>query len=74
MRIRRPSADWVKAWSYTADGEGRTLAGHTGFAADGRVLVTLGFEGTVRARPDDLPETIPALRAWLSAATADHTR
>ncbi len=39
-----------------------------------RVLVTLGFEGTVRAWPDDLPETIPALRAWLSAATADHTR
>ena len=63
-----------------ADGEGRTLAGHTravtgaGFAADGRVIVTLGFEGTVRAWPDDLPETMTELRAWISAAVAGYVR
>ncbi|MCY1061700.1 hypothetical protein [Nannocystis sp. SCPEA4] len=57
-----------------ADGEGRTLAGHTqhvtgaGFADDGRMIVTLGLEGTVRAWPDDLPEAMPELRAWLAAA------
>ena len=58
----------------TADGQGRSLAGHSqpvlgaGFAAGGRVIVTLGREGTVRAWPDDLPETMPALRAWIAAA------
>ncbi len=63
-----------------ADGEGRTLAGHSqavmgaGFAAGGSVLVTLGREGTVRAWPDDLPETMPELRAWIDAATPERIR
>lgn len=58
------------------DGEGRTLTGHVlpiagaGFAAGGRMIVTLGEEGTVRAWPDDLPEGMPALRAWIDAAIA----
>jgi WD40 repeat protein len=57
----------------TADGQGRSLASHSqpvlgaGFAAGGRVLVTLGREGIVRAWPDDLPDTMPGLRAWIAA-------
>jgi hypothetical protein len=70
-----------------ADGHGRTLTGHTrrvtgaGFAANGRTIVTLGLEGSVRAWPDDLPETMPELRAWIDAAASggasqrpDHSR
>ncbi len=63
-----------------ADGGGRTLVGHlgavtgAGFAADGRLIVTLGHEGTVRAWPDDLPEDMPALRAWIDAATSERVR
>ena len=59
-----------------ADGHGRTLTGHTrrvtgaGFAAGGRTIVTLGLEGSVRAWPDDLPETMPELRAWIDAAAS----
>ena len=56
------------------DGEGRTLTGHVqpiagaGFAAGGRVIVTLGEEGTVRAWPDDLPQGMQELREWIAAA------
>ena len=73
-RILTHGADGAVHVIDTADGEGRSLAGHTQFiagaefAAGGRVIVTLGHEGIVRAWPDDLPETMPELRAWLAAA------
>ena len=61
----------------TTDGRGRTLSAHkrrvsaAGFAAGDKIIVTAGYEGTVRAWPDDLPETMPELRAWIEAATPD---
>ncbi|MEZ4450900.1 MAG: hypothetical protein R3B09_15575 [Nannocystaceae bacterium] len=79
-RLLTLGADGAAMLIDLADGEGRTLAGHTealagaGFAAGGRVIVTLGREGTARAWPDDLPETMPALRGWIEAATPERIR
>jgi WD40 repeat protein/serine/threonine protein kinase len=58
-------------------GKGRALRGHLGFVSGAELLpgnkglVTLGYEGTVRAWPDDLPETVAELRTWIEAATPD---
>ena len=60
-----------------ATGKSRALVGHAervqhaAFTAGDKLILTLGAEGTVRAWPDDLPETMPELRAWLEAATPD---
>ncbi len=60
-----------------SDGEGRALQGHAqavvnaGFAPGGRAIVTLGREGTMRMWPDDLPEGMTELRAWIEAATPE---
>jgi WD40 repeat protein len=60
-----------------ATGSSRALPGHEKqltaavFGPGGRVIVTLGSEGVVRAWPDDLPYTLPELRAWIDAATPD---
>lgn len=35
------------------------------------MIVTLGQEGTARAWPDDLPETMAELRGWIEAATPE---
>jgi WD40 repeat protein len=76
-RLLTHGADGAVRLIDLADGDGRTLAGHTqpitgtGFAAGGRTIVTLGLEGTLRVWPDDLPETMPELRAWLEAATPE---
>jgi WD40 repeat protein len=76
-RLLTHGADGAAHLVDLADGRGRTLAGHVrpvagaGFAAGGRTIVTLGREGTVRAWPDDLPETMAGLRAWIDAATPD---
>ena len=79
-RILTHGADGAVRVIDLADGEGRTLAGHSepvtgaGFAADGRVIVTLGREGTVRAWPDDLPETMTELRAWIAGQATGQLR
>jgi len=58
-------------------GKSRELPGRSGavvataFAAGGKILVTLGAEGVVRAWPDDLPEGMAELRAFLETATLD---
>ncbi|MFZ6178792.1 WD40 repeat domain-containing serine/threonine protein kinase [Nannocystis pusilla] len=76
-RLLTHGADGAVRLIDLADGEGRTLSGHTqsitgtGFAAGGRTIVTLGLEGTLRVWPDDLPETMPELRAWLETATPE---
>ncbi len=60
-----------------ATGKSRELPGRNGavvatsFAAGDRTLVTLGEDGVVRAWPDDLPEGMDALRAFVEAATPD---
>jgi WD40 repeat protein len=60
-----------------ASGSSRALLGHTGtvvataFAQGDKLLITLGEEGAVRAWPDDLPEDLAELRAFLEAATPD---
>ncbi|MDC0672853.1 WD40 repeat domain-containing serine/threonine protein kinase [Nannocystis radixulma] len=56
-----------KLLGFTASADGRRLLTH-GADDGGRMIVTLGLEGTVRAWPDDLPETMPELRAWLATA------
>lgn len=59
-----------------ADSGGRTRAGHSGplmgagFEAGGRTSVTLEPEGAVRV-PDELPEAMPAPRAWVEAAAPE---
>jgi WD40 repeat protein len=76
-RILTHSLD-TTARIYDAEtGKSRALSGHkdflagAAFAAGGKLIITLGSEGTVRAWPDDLPETMPELREWLLAATPD---
>jgi eukaryotic-like serine/threonine-protein kinase len=77
-RMLALGADGAARLLDTADGRGRTLPAHkrsvaaAGFTAGDRILVAGGHEGTVRAWPDDLPETMPELRAWIDAATPDH--
>lgn len=75
----------VLAWSEggtprlldVATGKSRALVSHGdevvagAFTLDGQRIVTLGRKGMVRAWPDDLPQTMPELRAWLDAATLD---
>ncbi|MFO0590187.1 MAG: hypothetical protein U0441_21775, partial [Polyangiaceae bacterium] len=60
-----------------ATGRSRALDAHEGelsaaeFGPGDRVVVTLARQGAARAWPDDLPDTLPALRAWIDAATPD---
>ena len=60
-----------------ATGRSRALDAHEGdlsaadFGPNDRVVVTLAKKGAARAWPDDLPDTLPALRAWINAATPD---
>jgi eukaryotic-like serine/threonine-protein kinase len=55
-------------------GEGRALRGHQGpallvaFAPDGKSLLSLGQDGTLRTWQDDLPLDPEPLRVWLQAA------
>ena len=76
-RVLARSVDGTSRLFDVATGKSRALVGHRdevvagAFTLGGKQIVTLGREGTVRAWPDDLPETMPELRAWLDAATPD---
>lgn len=76
-RVLTRSLDRTARIFDVATGKSRALVGHearevfAAFTADDKLVITLGHEGAVRAWPDDLPETLPELRAWLDAATPD---
>jgi len=76
-RVLTYSEDKTARLCETASGKCRILQGHgaslvgAAFAPGDKLLLTLDSDGVLRAWPDDLPETLPELRAWLGAATPD---
>ncbi len=62
--------DLATGSSRALPGQGKDLNA-AAFGPGGHVVVTLSSDGSVRAWPDNLPETVPELRAWIDAATPD---